>query len=376
MVPKYYGSNLTPDLSGITRKHMNLPEDKNSEPLPNYDLDKARQSVGLYSKEEIEKAKYHKYARFGRILDPYGRLNNTREYLFFVKPDLHLTERSSFILNPELSENSYLQSLVTDYPDVVRQLQASAKGASDIGGNFCPLLSFGVNSSLELPSTESTTMDNPSNVMGVTYDYLGDAEDAENNHSFSLEFVDTKELEIYHFFRGFAEYQIERKSGNVTPPSEAYRIQRRLHNTMGIYKFLVDEDMETIIYWAYCCGVLPLTVPKEAFSDPTFSDGLTFSISFKAAFVEDMKTTIIRSFNSLMGFTFTGNQDNDQKLIDDMKSSIIPIYNINTPMAAGQSIGVGDGYVDGELPSRAVIIRTNKDTGRFGRSKYKLAWLR
>ena len=47
-------------------------------------------SVGLYSKKDIEAARFSKYSRFGRVLDPYGRINPGREYLFFVKPDLHI----------------------------------------------------------------------------------------------------------------------------------------------------------------------------------------------------------------------------------------------------------------------------------------------
>ena len=49
-------------------------------------------SVGLYSKKDIDEARFTRYSRFGRLLDPQGKLNDCREYLFFTKPDLHITK--------------------------------------------------------------------------------------------------------------------------------------------------------------------------------------------------------------------------------------------------------------------------------------------
>lgn len=284
-------------------------------------------SVGVYSKSDINDARYHRYSRFGRVLDPYGRLNDTREYLFFVKPDLHicavdfdnesvnnvyrvggynetysysdLIGHNGLKLNPQLNNNSYFCDLIDRYPDVIRELQDGLDKSSS-SDHFSHLLSFSVNSSLDLPSSEASTLDNPSTIFGTSYEYLKDSEASDENPSFSLEFVDTKRLEVYHFFRAYAEYHNARKSGLVTPPSANYWKYKRLHNTMGIYKFLVAEDMETIIYWAYFWGVYPISVPRESFSDSAFQDGLTFSVSFKAAFMDDMNPLILNHFNQLM----------------------------------------------------------------------------
>ena len=219
--------------------------------------DDSLSAYGLYSKEVINTAKFNNYSRFGRVIDPYGRLNDTREYLFFVKPNLHILAGSSteegrveysangLSLNPELNNNRYFRDLIYRHPDVVRSLTKNAPGSRS-GDPFCHLLSFTVNSSLDIPSSEFTTMDLPATMLGTSYEYLGNAEASDENPSFSLEFLDNKYLDTYHFFRAYDEYQTVRKSGLVTPPGEDYWRYKRLHNTMGVYKFLVAEDMETI----------------------------------------------------------------------------------------------------------------------------------
>ena len=64
--------------------------DRGNAKASTYITDELLNSQGLYSKKDINNAKFNKYSRFGRVLDPYGRLNGGREYLFFVKPDLHI----------------------------------------------------------------------------------------------------------------------------------------------------------------------------------------------------------------------------------------------------------------------------------------------
>ena len=340
-------------------------------------------SVGLYSKEELRYARFNRFSRFGRLLETYDRLNSGREYLFFIKPDLHIcvpanpspalyklgtfttdgseglaavkpeenkwtakwawdkakslindtsnlvkeewdnfkysiansyernlgdggketieimkgSDPDNLIINPQLDYDSYFQWLVNTRPEIVKQLQISI----DMDRNpFCYLLSSSVSSHLSLDSSVAKTMDNSATVFGTTYNYLQDSEASDESYDFSLEFVDNKFLETYHFFKAYNEYHLLRKSGGITPPNFDYYRYRRLHNTMGIYKFIVAEDMETLIYWAYFWGVIPTSCPREAFTDPNFTDGLTFSVQFQAAFVEDMNPRILMQFNRLM----------------------------------------------------------------------------
>lgn len=375
-------------------------------------------SVGLYSKKDIDEAKFTRFSRFGRILDPQGKLNDGREYLFFVKPDLHITKtncdeiyhisgdeytgdsitENGLTLNPQLGNSPYFQSLIWSHPDVVQELQSSAirNGASlvDPKDPFCHLLSSTVNSYLDIPSGEASTLDNSSTMLGATYDYLKDAENSDENPTFSLEFLDTKHLDVYQFFRAYSEYHIVRKSGLVTPPHMDYYWHKRLHNTMGIYKFIVSEDMETLLYWAYYWGAYPVSVPREAFADPLFNEGLTFTVNFKAAFVQDMDPLILADFNRLMGPLITDKNAwlpvVKQNFYDDvdmngyrhsydpnMNSSIEGKLRQSDPerkngITSAPSNNISS-RIDGRLPKHALVTKEQVTNG-VGLNKYKLRW--
>lgn len=385
----------------------------------NYLDDDLLNSVGLYSKKDIDEAKFTRFSRFGRILDPQGKVNDGREYLFFVKPDLHIAKTNSdeiyhisgdeytgepiryngLTLNPQLGNSAYFQSLIWSHPNVVQELQSSAirtdgKSLVDQNDPFCHLLSSTVNSYLDMPSGEASTLDNSSTMLGATYDYLKDAENSDENPTFSLDFLDTKHLDVYQFFRAYSEYHIVRKSGLVTPPSMNYYWYKRLHNTMGIYKFIVSEDMETILYWAYYWGVYPTSVPREAFSDPLFNEGLTFSVNFKAAFVQDMDPLILADFNSLMSPLIKDTKAWMPVVIQNFNDDIDAngyrhSYNPNMNSSIDSSLRATDpkrengitnapsnnpsSRIDGRLPKHALVTKEEITSGE-GLNRYKLRW--
>lgn len=315
-------------------------------------------SSGIYSREEIQQARYTKFARFGKILDPFTRLNNTTEYLFFVKPDLHIMDGASGRLNPELENEPFFVELLYRYPDVISQLQRSSRNDSQ---PFAQLLSFHVNSGLDLPSVSASTMDTPATIFGTAYEYRQDGESSDENHQFSLEFTDTKYLEVYMFFKAYEEYHKLKKYGSVTPPDiDKYIVGKVLHNVMGVFKFLVAEDMETIVYYAYAWGVMPLSVPREAFSSAEFDGGITFSVDFKAAFIDDMDPLILNDFNNLTAPLCNGKPD-------------IPIYDIGIDEDTKEMNGKG--RINGILPTTAYVAEDVAPTIDYnGKSKYKLKW--
>lgn len=332
----------------------------------------------LYSKDEIEDAKFTKFSRFTKVLDPYGRINPGREFLFFVKPDLHIartlnadvyrltnarvTETTKFgniTLNPQLNSNMYFHDLIRTHPKLVGELQfSSEEGCND---PFCHLLSFYVKSNLPLDSSTAKTMDTPATIFGTNYNYLQDSEASDEAYSFSLEFDDDKELNVYHFFKAYSEYHIARKSGLVTPPAMKYYTQKRLHNTMGIYKFIVAEDMETILYYAYLWGVIPTSCPREAFQDANFTEGLSFTVNFEAAFIEDMNPRILYDFNRLM-MRKRRNQINPDNWMPIVKRVTI----------SGGTESAYDGFINGKLPSGALVDNAIINGERI--PKYRLRW--
>lgn len=386
-------------------KNASIPSNLGGDVMVTDDL---LNSSGLYSKQDINNARFTRFSRFGRVLDPYGKLNSGREYLFFVKPDLHICvptgssstdalyrmaglsgqsyrSTSGLELNPQLTNNPYFRDLLDTHPDVVKELQYSISNDNPFGH----LLSFSVNSNLPLDSSSANTMDNPATIFGTSYKYLQDSEASDEAYAFSLEFLDNKYLDTYHFFKAYSEYHIARKSGLVTPPSMKYYQYKRLHNTMGIYKFIVAEDMETIIYYAYLWGAYPVSCPRDAFQDPSFSDGLSYSVNFEAAFIEDMNPMILYQFNKLMAPVVSsyGCTQNDWLPIVRQNRASDKITGIPGDHGYDPSIGFGGNVqklsgieyqigstsrIDGTLPVAALVDGRRIENEE--RLKYRLRW--
>ena len=295
----------------------------------------------IYQRNQIEH--FTKFSRFG-YLDPYNANTVSREYLFFSKMDLHLFEPNTQTLNPELSNIPFFTECYKTHRDTMNQLQWSTRNVSGYSP-FCNLLSNTVASGLDLQDISIETLETSATIAGTKMEYPLATTTSNNVYDFSLEFEDTKFLDVYMFFRIWWEYELLKGDGYVTPPDESYIINKILHDQMSCYKIIVGEDMETIQHWTKLWGVYPTSIPRSSFSD--IQDGpLKLSVSFKCQWVEDMDPTILADFNLL-----TAKQVNKYKMD-------IPIYNSTSEMANGTWCNIP--YIA-------------KGT-RNGRSIYKLKW--
>lgn len=265
----------------------------------------ARHSGNLYDRSELDLQ--HRYFRYG-VINPYEAVSTGREFLFFTKPDLSILkypENSTAlagILSPsltdlrdELAGIPFWKELMARYPDTIYSLQKSAKPTA-IDEPFNLLLANMVNSNLEVPSLSAEMIDTPTNMYGVGYSYRGSSEASNDNYEFSLEFKDTMNFPIYMYFKTYEEYETLKHHGVIGP--HPYYIQHKiLHDHTAIYKFIVGEDMETILYYGMYAGVVPKSLPRDIFSSVSFDGGISFSIDFKAAFYDELNPLILSQFN-------------------------------------------------------------------------------
>ena len=132
---------------------------------PNFDMkefDALRRSSLFYNRSELDF--HNKFSRFG-FLDPWNALLNTREYVFFTKPDLHLFNNSSGIgLNPEIANMPFFRDTYKRYYDTMASLQKSLK---DSKTPFLNILSNMANSNVDLPSITSEVVETPVTVYGT-----------------------------------------------------------------------------------------------------------------------------------------------------------------------------------------------------------------
>ena len=269
-------------------------------------------SFGLFSNSEINSLKFNRFARHN-VFNPNDYIPYSHEILFFTKFDLHITkidedggDGKSLKLIDELSGDAYFRRLMEeDGKDsnykIIRGLQLSAyKDDTKYNSKLNPfvnLLTFACKGGLNLPSINATTVDTPTNAYGTNYYYRGSGEAEDDCPSFSLEFKDNKNLDVYRFFKTYDKYETL-KSHGVIPPITKYIRNKILYDQCGIYKFTLAEDWSRILHYAYYWGAFPTNVPREAF-DQDIDNGLSYTIDFKAAFVDDMDPNILVDFNQL-----------------------------------------------------------------------------
>lgn len=256
----------------------------------------------IFSKNDIKK--YNKFSRYGYI-DPYNTEQATREFLFFTKPDLCLF--GEYNVNGARSYDAELNSDLKNIPffveanerhkDAIRQLQYSVRDSSGNRNPFMYLLSNTVSSRLDLPGISANSKESTSNIMGTSIQYRGHSYASDNGYDFSLSFKDTAKLELYTLTKVYDEYIKLLKTGEVKPMKK-YVINRIIPEQFSIYKFIIGDDGETILYYAKLTGCYFTDVPRSDMGDPP-SDGFKYSISFHAQFVEDNNPMIIEEFNRI-----------------------------------------------------------------------------
>lgn len=306
------------------------------------DIAKLIRSHGIYDKHQMDW--YKKFSRFG-IIDPYNAMTNTKEYIFFTKPDLNLLT-SSGDLNPDLKKVPFFIDAYERYRPLMETLQYSYSANS---GPFVALISNAVQSGLELPGVSATSIETADNIYGVHQNYRWTSSSSHYDADFSLEFLDTKYLEVYMLFRIYDEYE-ELKSLGMVSPRKDQIYNKVLHDQMTAYKIVVGEDGMSIRYFARITGVYPLGTNRDAFSDMNNTDGQKLSISFKGFRVRDMDPRILVSFNRCVASRISGRAD-------------LPLYDTTNH------------HVNGSWSSCPYILTDNRyRTYRDKMAKYYLGW--
>lgn len=304
--------------------------------------------------------------RYG-LLNPAEAIGTAREFLFFTKPNLNIIKQNEDADGVEkgaplyydedkgtnLGDMSFWVDLVSRKADVIAQLESCYSSTCNPvykKDKFNHLLQNAVMNNLDVPGLSAESVDTPVNTWGVGYSYRLSSEASDDNPEFSLEFRDTRWLDVYYFFKAYDEYETLKKHG-IIRPSIKYIKNKVLHDQFSIYKFMVAEDMETILYYGKMYGVYPKSLPRDVFSNATFDQGLSYSIDFRAAFYEDMNPDILADFNVL-----------SKPLYNDMPYQMKP-YNT--------AIGKAD-----NRPARAAYVVMEHENRKDSHSPYvyKLRW--
>lgn len=340
------------------------------------DINNILRSNLVYNRQDLQW--YSTFNRFG-FLDPYNNLSQSREYLFFTKPDCHIFTPHTSQLQPMLRNNTFFIDAANRYPHVLQQLQSScgstdSNTTDDITKNpFMVLLSNAVKNTIDFQALTAGEMDGPVNQYGTSISYRKDAWTAEENIEFSLEFEDSRYLEVYMLIKAYEEYERYKTTGQIYPPNlekanevgeakhncNKYVANKELHDVFGIYRIIVGEDYETIIYWAYICGAYFSSVPRDAFNDLKNGEGLRFTVDFKAFYSYDMDPIILANFNKLITSAY-GN--------DAMNRTRLYTYGQKTELTNANLKAETNASINGDWARYPMIARIN------GNNKPKAIW--
>lgn len=328
--------------------------------------------------EDMYKNRFSRFSRYGYIDLANEFITGTREYIFFSKPDLHLIGSGNTIYTP-LRNNSFLMEAYNHYRYSFYSLQQTFSGGGNslpgeigviINGNttskfdpyckYIPLLSNMVTSTLDLGDITANDVENNRNLYQVNTTYREGSIASDLQYDFSLEFKDTKYLDVYMLFKIYDEYFRHKFYAEIEPTKEEYILNRIYPEAISIWKIIVD-DTDRIIYWAKAIGCTPMSVPRGSLSN--FENQIKFTINWKAQFVKDMDPINLMELNHLSELSMHGAKP---------RSFALP--------SAGET-WVGYPYVirDG-TPYGKTNLHTHARTGDNGNASkspdsfYKLVW--
>lgn len=321
-------------------------------------LDKVLRANKVYSKSDID-SRFDKFFRIG-YLDTINNLTGAKDYLFFTKPNLFLFDnpytinvsgprRSGSVSISDLhvgiqKHSPKLCSLYYESPHLFYQLTQQVIFNNYTCGNFIPLLSNTVESSLDLPSVEGQYSELTKTTNGAMRSIRGNSYQSNNEFTFSLEFNDNKYLEVYKLASIYDEYMNLKSSGLIdiikdpTDKNSDY-YQEMLDNLLynvdsdlfTIYKITVADDGETILHYAKLWGVSISNVPRDALSNLSSGDGkISIPLEFKAEHVADLDPMIIADFN---------NAGNEYKIGDSNIPEFAKIWDDSIDAVSGDLVG-------------------------------------
>lgn len=313
------------------------------------DMESVLAANQIFDKDGIDR--YGKFNRYGYI-DPHSIDQVSREFLFFTKPDLNIfngvTDNSE--LNEKLKLIPFFLEAYERNRNALKQLQYSVANANGILNPFMYLLSNTVTSKLDLPSISAESRESTPNIMGTAIQYRGHSYKSDNGYDFSLSFTDTSNLELYALVKAYDEYIRLLKVGEIEPKRD-HIINRIIPEQFSIYKFLIGNDGETILYYAKLTGCYFTDVPRSDMSDPG-NDGFKYSISFHAQFVEDSNPMIINEFNRIS----PANNSNNYADVYNYKNNVVDNAWVRWP--------------------KIIIAKDKRASGKKTSFEYRMKWIK
>lgn len=311
--------------------------------------------------DDMLKNRFGRFSRYGYIDLSGEYLTGTREYLFFSKPDLHLFQPDGSLYSPLMS-NPFLVEAFNHYRFSFYQLQQSygaqvlnnvSSETINLHSKFIPILSNMCTSTLDLGDITASDVEGNRNLYQINTTYREGSITSDLGYDFSIEFKDTKYLDVYTLFKIYDEYCRHKYMTEIEPVKMEYIMNKIYPEALSVWKIIVD-DTDRIMYWAKATGCTPMSVPRGSMSN--FEGIVKLTINWKAQFVKDMDPMNLLELNNLT------------------KMSLGNSSGISFALPSGGETWVGYPYIvtDGELHTQS---RTGDYEASSTQKFYKLVWI-
>lgn len=247
-------------------------------------LDAISASFNIFSRAHVQK--FDMFSQYG-FYDIHDTSTYYKEYLFFTKPHLNINGLSDV-------SKEYAHLITTSYEKVLSYLTTGGKG-------FIPLLTNTVSLSngADVPDSVPMDFDTHTNMYGAYLSYKGQSLESSYNPEFTLEFEDTRFLDVYMLFHIWDRYSTLKMLGYMMPLAQYLPPANILEDQISVYKIIVGDDLESIVYYGKYTGVYPKSLPRNVFT--TLESGnIKLPVTFRAFMYEDMDPVILNEFNDVV----------------------------------------------------------------------------
>lgn len=221
----------------------------------------------------------------------------TKEFIFITKPKLGIyADLNGNQLHADLASRPLFRDIQKRFPNVLRQLQINLKTNDS---PFINLLFNTGRNTVDIPDINAKDVSTAANIYGTKINFRTHSIESDENVSFSLEFQECNNAEVYLLFKALDEYCNLKAIGEIDPPDSIFTEKRESIDKMAIYKFITKSDYSEILFFAKYYGVYVDGAPRSSFSEVNGSE-IIHSVQFKADFVEDSDPQILEDFNELV----------------------------------------------------------------------------
>ena len=282
------------------------------------------------------------WQNFDRLYSIY--LNNdeveTRQYVFFVRPELYLVDDAGTNANGQdmvLSKESrtfydpFMQYMKANHEVILRSLTAefgrvnlgveavarSGIGQAGYGGNvtddngvpltnhcFIPYL-VGRTESLQIPDYQIKTFNLVQPYTKYALPYSTSTMESQSGGTFDVTFREDAQMRIHKLFFTWI-YYMDGVMRNRFKPKDKYIMYNAIDYATSVYHIVCDVTGQNIIWWSKYTGVIPTSVPN---SDLSFNRGgkteNTVTIPFSYFYHEALNPHILSDFNyNSLGYNY------------------------------------------------------------------------